>query len=108
MAMSGVLHLRMDHIFSNRKMLTDEGDLVVDPFAGSNVTGEVCERLKRRWIATDIIDEYLEGSKFRFNKFCVGDWIERSGQKSFYLREENEKYGKLNRRSEKGDNFKSS
>ena len=53
------------------KMLTDEGDLVVDPFAGSNVTGEVCERLKRRWIAVDIIEEYLEGSKFRFNKFRV-------------------------------------
>lgn len=75
------------------KMLTDEGDLVVDPFAGSNVTGEVCERLKRRWIATEIIEEYLEGSKFRFDKFCVGDWIERSGQRSFFLREENEKYG---------------
>jgi len=51
------------------KMLTDQNDLVVDPFAGSNVTGEVCERLKRRWIAVDILEEYLEGSKFRFDKF---------------------------------------
>jgi len=49
------------------KMLTDEGNLVIDPFTGSNVTGEVCERLKRRWIGVDIIEEYLEGSKFRFN-----------------------------------------
>jgi len=29
-------------------MRTDPGDLVVDPFAGSCVTGEVCERLERR------------------------------------------------------------
>jgi site-specific DNA-methyltransferase (cytosine-N4-specific) len=48
------------------KMLTDEGDLVVDPFAGSNVTGEVCERLNRNWIATDIVEDYLKGSVFRF------------------------------------------
>lgn len=74
------------------KMLTDEGDLVVDPFAGSNVTGEVCEHLKRRWIAIDVVEEYLEGSKFRFDKFCMGDWVEQSGQKSFFLREESESY----------------
>ncbi len=48
------------------KLLTDEGDLVVDPFAGSNTTGEVAQRLRRRWIAADEVTEYLEGSKFRF------------------------------------------
>lgn len=69
------------------RMLTDKGDLVVDPFAGSNVTGEVCERLERRWIAVDIVEEYLQGSKFRFDKFCMGDWVEHSGQKAFLLRE---------------------
>ncbi len=73
------------------KLLTDEGDLVVDPFAGSNVTGEVCERLRRRWIAIDIVQEYLEGSKFRFDEFCIGDWVEPSGQKAFFLREGSEK-----------------
>lgn len=77
------------------KMLTEEGDLVVDPFAGSNVTGEVCENLKRHWIAIDIVKEYLEGSKFRFDRFCAGDWVEQSGQKSFFLREKSEKYRKL-------------
>jgi putative addiction module CopG family antidote len=46
--------------------LTDPGDLVVDPFAGSNIAGEVAENLQRRWIAFEIIEEYLEGSKFRF------------------------------------------
>jgi len=31
------------------KFLTKEGELVMDPFAGSNTTGAVAERLKRRW-----------------------------------------------------------
>lgn len=48
------------------KLLTDEGDLVLDPFAGSNTTGAVAENLSRRWIAIDNVAEYLEASKFRF------------------------------------------
>ena len=48
------------------KLLTEEGDLVVDPFAGSNTTGAVAERLGRRWIALELLEEYLEASKFRF------------------------------------------
>jgi DNA modification methylase len=68
------------------KMLTDEGDLVVDPFAGSNVTGEVCERLKRHWIAVDIVKEYLEGSKFRFDKVFGYESVERAKELSTTLR----------------------
>jgi DNA modification methylase len=74
------------------KFLTEIGDLVLDPFAGSNVTGEVCERLERKWIAIELIEEYLEGSKFRFDEFCFGEWVERSGQKTFLLREGRVKY----------------
>lgn len=48
------------------RFLTDAGDLVLDPFAGSNVTGEVAEKLGRRWIAIDNSEEYLKGSLFRF------------------------------------------
>lgn len=48
------------------KLLTDEGDLVVDPFAGSNTAGAVAERLGRSWIAMELLEEYLEASKFRF------------------------------------------
>lgn len=47
-------------------MLTDEGDVVLDPFAGSNTTGAVAEALQRRWIAFESVEEYLRGSKFRF------------------------------------------
>ncbi len=48
------------------KMLTEEGDTVLDPFAGSNTTGASAESLQRRWIAFECVEEYLRGSKFRF------------------------------------------
>jgi len=50
------------------KLLTDAGDLVVDPFAGSNTTGAVAEGLKRRWISGEAIEEYLKASTFRFEE----------------------------------------
>ncbi|MBZ0247838.1 MAG: site-specific DNA-methyltransferase [Cyclobacteriaceae bacterium] len=46
--------------------LTDPNDILLDPFAGSNTTGAVSEKLQRRWIAVDNVEEYLTGSKFRF------------------------------------------
>lgn len=49
------------------KMLTEEGDLVLDPFAGSNTTGATAEKLQRRWIAIENVEAYLEASKFRFD-----------------------------------------
>ena len=48
------------------KLLTDPGDLVIDPFAGSNTTGAAAESLKRRWIAGEAVEEYLKASTFRF------------------------------------------
>lgn len=48
------------------RMLTDPGDLVLDPFAGSCVTGEVAELLERRWICVELLEEYLQGAKGRF------------------------------------------
>jgi len=48
------------------KLLTVDGDIVLDPFAGSNTTGAVAEALGRRWIAIELVEEYLEASKFRF------------------------------------------
>lgn len=48
------------------RFLTAEGDIVLDPFAGSNTTGAVAETLNRRWIATETVEEYLAASKFRF------------------------------------------
>jgi len=50
------------------KLLTDEGDVLIDPFAGSNTTGVVAEGLRRRWIAMERVREYLEASKVRFER----------------------------------------
>jgi DNA modification methylase len=51
------------------RLCTQPGDVVLDPFAGSNITGDVAERLKRRWISIELCKDYLEGSKFRFDSW---------------------------------------
>jgi site-specific DNA-methyltransferase (cytosine-N4-specific) len=48
------------------RMLTDTGDLVVDPFAGSCVTGEAAEKADRRSICCELVPEYVEGALGRF------------------------------------------
>jgi site-specific DNA-methyltransferase (cytosine-N4-specific) len=55
------------------KLLTDEGDTVIDPFAGSNTTGVVAEGLRRRWIAIERVPEYLEASKVRFERASISE-----------------------------------
>jgi DNA modification methylase len=48
------------------KLLTDDGDYVLDPFAGSNTTGAVAEALGLRWIGAELVEDYLKASRFRF------------------------------------------
>lgn len=48
------------------RMLTDVSDSVLDPFAGSCVTGEVCERLQRKWTCCEIDASYIQGASARF------------------------------------------
>lgn len=48
------------------RMLTDEDDLVVDPFGGSCATGEAAERTLRQWICCDMVEAYLKGALGRF------------------------------------------
>lgn len=48
------------------KMLTEPDDIVFDPFAGSLTTGSVAEQLDRRWIASEMVEEYLNAGTFRF------------------------------------------
>ena len=59
------------------EMLTDPGDLVLDPFAGSNVTGQVAEALERHWLAIEIDRDYLDGSAVRFENLQF-EFAERS------------------------------
>ncbi|MDA8327503.1 MAG: site-specific DNA-methyltransferase [Betaproteobacteria bacterium] len=48
------------------RMLTDPGDIVVDPFGGSCVTGMVADDLKRRWVCIEMSESYLQGAVGRF------------------------------------------
>jgi site-specific DNA-methyltransferase (cytosine-N4-specific) len=66
------------------RMLTDEGDYVVDPFGGSCVTGEVCERLKRRWTCCELREDYLQGAKGRFAGEGVGELTQPSLKETTY------------------------
>jgi site-specific DNA-methyltransferase (cytosine-N4-specific) len=51
-----------------QRFLTDPGDLVLDPFAGSCVTAEAAEKLGRRWLCIEQSEEYLEGGTLRFRE----------------------------------------
>lgn len=55
------------------QFLTGPGDLVLDPFAGSNTTGFVSELFDRDWIAIDAMEEYAEQSKIRFEDPLLQD-----------------------------------
>lgn len=48
------------------RFLTDVDDIVLDPFAGSNVTGSVAEEAGRKWRAIEKQKAYAEASKSRF------------------------------------------
>jgi site-specific DNA-methyltransferase (cytosine-N4-specific) len=49
------------------QFLTQPGQLVLDPFAGSNVTGLAAESLGRRWLSIEINADYVAGSRLRFD-----------------------------------------
>lgn len=67
------------------RMLTDKGDMVYDPFGGSCVTGEVAERLKRKWVCSELVEEYLTGALGRFQQEATA-----AEQKAKLARAENE------------------
>lgn len=64
------------------RMLTDEGDLVFDPFAGSCVVGEVSERLGRKWICCELERDYVSGAQGRFKKRIQKE--SQNGDDTFY------------------------
>ncbi|HUS51632.1 MAG TPA: site-specific DNA-methyltransferase [Candidatus Paceibacterota bacterium] len=43
-------------------LLTDEGDLVYDPFMGSGTTALACQKTNRKFIGTEIDEKYYEES----------------------------------------------
>jgi site-specific DNA-methyltransferase (cytosine-N4-specific) len=48
------------------KLVTKPGDIVLDPFAGSNIAGRVAEDLDRLWLAAETDADYLRTSALRF------------------------------------------
>ena len=47
-------------------MTTEEEDIVLDPFCGSNTTGYVADQLGRQWLSIDNQKDYLQASKARW------------------------------------------
>jgi site-specific DNA-methyltransferase (cytosine-N4-specific) len=50
------------------RFLTEPGQLVLDPFAGSNMTGHMAEKMERRWLSIEINPDYVAGSRLRFEE----------------------------------------
>lgn len=50
------------------EFLTNKGDLVLDPFSGSNTTGYCAEVLRRKWISFEVKEEYIKQAITRFSE----------------------------------------
>ena len=50
-------------------ILSNEGDMILDPFAGSGTTGVACEKLKRNYILIEMNLEYVEIAKARIESW---------------------------------------
>jgi len=48
------------------KLCTEPGQVVLDPFAGSNTTGYIAEALGRQWLSSELNEEYVRASALRF------------------------------------------
>lgn len=55
------------------KFLTVAGDIVLDPFGGSNTTGAAAEELERFWISIEASEDYIMGSRGRFGDRITSD-----------------------------------
>jgi len=57
--------------------LTEEGDIVVDIFGGSNTTGEVAEKSNRHWLSFELNMDYVASSAFRFVEKGRNDEVQK-------------------------------
>jgi DNA modification methylase len=57
------------------KFLTVAGDVVLDPFGGSNTTGAAAEELERFWISIEASEDYIKGSRGRFGDRITSDSV---------------------------------
>lgn len=59
------------------KFLTSEGDIVLDPFSGSNTTGNSAERLNRRWVSIEADAYYAACGVSRFDEEQALELLEK-------------------------------
>ena len=59
--------LALDHVQS----WSNEGDVVYDPFMGSGTTGKAAHQLKRRWIGSEISQEYVDLANKRLEPYLA-------------------------------------
>lgn len=59
------------------KMLTDEEDVILDIFGGSNTTGFAAEALKRKWLTFEMNRQYLFSSALRFLEGHSSETVKR-------------------------------
>jgi site-specific DNA-methyltransferase (adenine-specific) len=57
------------------RVATDEGDLVVDPFAGSGTTLAVAKKLGRRAVGMELSPEYAAGIRARLDGIAFGEGL---------------------------------
>jgi DNA modification methylase len=55
------------------RFLTEPGDLVLDPFGGSNTTGAAAEELQRFWLSIEASEDFIESSRGRFQGSIVSE-----------------------------------
>ena len=54
------------------RVSSNEGDTVLDPFAGSGTTLAVAKKLGRKWIGCELSEEYVRAASERLNTLEVG------------------------------------
>lgn len=63
--------LARDHILS----WSNENDLVYDPFMGSGTTAKAAHQLKRRWIGSEISQEYVDLANKRLEPYLMQEQL---------------------------------
>lgn len=60
------------------KLVSRQGQVVLDPFMGSGTTGMACKKLNREFIGIEMMPEYMEIAKCRIEAWEVDEQLELS------------------------------
>jgi len=58
---------------------TNENDLIYDPFMGSGTTAKIAKMLNRKWIGSEISEEYVKISEERLNNYVTNNLFLKHG-----------------------------